>query len=405
MASQPGVGPLNHGVPITDPKTGYPTPEFIRKWAQQNGFNGDISALAAAVAALQARLIIAGPGLAGGGPLSADVTLQLSLTTLARLIPSGGLTNQVLAKLSAADYDVGWIAAGAGGGNVIIGTGVPTTLEAAGTLYSRSDAAEVYTSQPIPVVGPAPPTIVQSVKASGTTTTVVASLPSAPTVGNLLVAFISKFQTFTINAAWTLAETQPDANSGNLRIVYRYVQPGDTAGPWTFATGIGAFWHVVGFYELSSVSGVWATDYVQVAKGVQAAPTPHTTTNIVTGGPQRRGLIAFSCPQAAAPAPGDLSAGWTLDKATTGSGFGTGMATQTFATAGLSDQLTIAATWPNSFSMNYISAVFAGVGSVLTPNWVLISNVGDVFETSVLRTYAGFVLDTGDGSFLDLGAQ
>ena len=67
------VGPLNHGVPISEPKTGLPTPEFMRKWVEQRAFNGDISALLA----LQ---ILAGGGLVGGGTLGDfdDITLALN---------------------------------------------------------------------------------------------------------------------------------------------------------------------------------------------------------------------------------------------------------------------------------------------------------------------------------------
>lgn len=80
------VGPLNHQIPIVDPKTGHPTPEFMRKWVEQNGFNGDVAGLKAAIVALQAAVtaldakeIIAGAGLEGGGILGDPGNITLSL--------------------------------------------------------------------------------------------------------------------------------------------------------------------------------------------------------------------------------------------------------------------------------------------------------------------------------------
>lgn len=79
------VGPINWNVAIVDPATGKPTPEFIRKWALQAGFNGDITDLIARVEALEtavdtinATSVIAGTGLVGGGAIGdGDITISM----------------------------------------------------------------------------------------------------------------------------------------------------------------------------------------------------------------------------------------------------------------------------------------------------------------------------------------
>ncbi|QNQ62536.1 hypothetical protein IB024_01900 [Brucella sp. 6810] len=85
--------------------------------------SASIASLALANSAVQpARQVIAGVGLTGGGNLSADRTLSLSAATQAsianadtaiqpgdsRLIPAGGLSGQVLVKVSRTDFDAEW---------------------------------------------------------------------------------------------------------------------------------------------------------------------------------------------------------------------------------------------------------------------------------------------------------
>ena len=66
------LDPLTWNEPIVDPKTGRPTPEFIRKWEQQNTINQ-------AGADLSNIHVLAGSGLTGGGALSSDVTLSANV--------------------------------------------------------------------------------------------------------------------------------------------------------------------------------------------------------------------------------------------------------------------------------------------------------------------------------------
>lgn len=101
--------PLQHNVPIVDAQ-GRPTPEFLRQWMQARKINlttdditvdvddlekrvetletkaaqlrTDVDALQLEVDALEARRIIAGTGLTGGGDLTADRTLTLADTAV-----------------------------------------------------------------------------------------------------------------------------------------------------------------------------------------------------------------------------------------------------------------------------------------------------------------------------------
>lgn len=121
MVSPRNAGPFNWNIPIVDPATGRPTPEFLRKWSEQTNWNGSIAELAAAVEALRLVQIIAGAGLDGGGVLGdgGPITLELDANTLARLLPAGGVLGQVLTKTDNADFVTDWLDP-TGGGN---GTG------------------------------------------------------------------------------------------------------------------------------------------------------------------------------------------------------------------------------------------------------------------------------------------
>ena len=74
---------LREQFPITEPGTGKPSQYFLRYLRDRGGFlsevEGDIAAL---IEEFNSRQIIAGVGLDGGGPLSADVTVDLGDTSV-----------------------------------------------------------------------------------------------------------------------------------------------------------------------------------------------------------------------------------------------------------------------------------------------------------------------------------
>lgn len=222
------VNPLSYNVPIVN-KDGTPTNEFMRKWAQQGSTNGTIPDLSTADA-VSAILDLIG---ATQGSL-----LARGLSQWQALAP--GTTGYVLTIVGGVPA---WAAPSSG---VLIGAGAPSGLQPAGTLYSQSDAAVVWSSQP--TAGPTahwtqiggggspttvfpgldqimdrwplnlsgftvsgggggggfpagtPPTVVQVAYA---TSNVAATFAVAPTNGNLLVAFTFNSAGNTAQAGWT----------------------------------------------------------------------------------------------------------------------------------------------------------------------------------------------------------
>lgn len=87
------ITPLRFDTPIVDPEKGTPTSQFVRIWQQLFGneagtneslvtVQAEVDAVETDVAALEARNLIAGVGLSGGGDLTADRTFDLEDTAV-----------------------------------------------------------------------------------------------------------------------------------------------------------------------------------------------------------------------------------------------------------------------------------------------------------------------------------
>jgi hypothetical protein len=75
------IPPLNWNTPLVDPKTGFPSSQFMILWQQMFGNQGTLDRDVQEKAAASTQ-IIAGTGLTGGGDLSADRTLDLADTAV-----------------------------------------------------------------------------------------------------------------------------------------------------------------------------------------------------------------------------------------------------------------------------------------------------------------------------------
>jgi hypothetical protein len=160
---------------------------------------------------------------------------------------------------------------------LLIGTGAPTALADAGTLYSRADAIELYQSHPTTSGGAL--AVVQSGFHTSTFVNPHAVLPGAPTIGNLIVCFYAQNTTATLSADWTqFAINGLGSGHDSMYGVYRYAQSGDGATLPDFNTDSGNIVRVLAT-ELSGVSGVFASDFDSYVTASASPIGPLTTTN------------------------------------------------------------------------------------------------------------------------------
>ena len=180
-----------------------------------------------------------------------------------------------------------------GAAYVILGTGVPTALKPAGTLYSRTDAAGLYVSTPTVSGGK---TVVQTAyDIHGNSTPGNITLPGAPTVGHLIFVFVHWGEAYmaapTINtSAWTQFITVTSGSNEPCFAVYRYVQTGDTAVLPAICTAGTAYWGATAF-EISGVSGTFATD-VEASSGTFGNVSSITAPSITTASTGTLALLA-----------------------------------------------------------------------------------------------------------------
>ena len=194
-------------------------------------------------------------------------------------VPTGGTSGQVLTKIDGTDYNADWEtpASSAFG---IIGSGVPTSLQTAGTLYSRSDADAVYSSQPLALSAK---TVVQHLSnIHANAVPINLTLGSPPTAGNLLIAHVhwsnDNAAIPTLTANWTLLYKVTDGSNNPMWCVYRYVLAGDTAALPAIDNGLeSAVYWAATVYEISNCSGIIAQDVES-----HAGTFVHSTASILT---------------------------------------------------------------------------------------------------------------------------
>jgi hypothetical protein len=188
-------------------------------------------------------------------------------------------------------------------------------------------------------------------------------LTSTPTVGNLVIAFAgfnATYAALTRNSAfWSLGYASFDGGDSNIcqLVLYRYVQPGDTAALAPFLTAGSSYWAWT-LYEISGVSGVWDNDVFAVygrrnSKNRNFATLPAITAPVaslcLTGGNQYNGS-----------ANPTISGAWTRDSfANNSSQYGSAAGAHLVAAAG--DDLS--GTWsftssdtPGGYSMLILAA-------------------------------------------------
>lgn len=87
--------------PIVDLRTGMPTDYFLRLF---QGNNSILDTTETDIAALNARQIAAGAGLTGGGPLSADVTLNVATAAASRIVVNADNVDLATTAVTAGSY-------------------------------------------------------------------------------------------------------------------------------------------------------------------------------------------------------------------------------------------------------------------------------------------------------------
>lgn len=290
--------PLTWNVPIVD-KNGRPTPEFMRKWAQQFGINAEIPDLSTP-AAVSAVLDILNA--------TRGAVLYRGEFRWAGLAPG---TDGYVLSTHGAGADPTWVP----GGSLILGAGAPTALEPAGTLYSQTDADALYASHPI--AAPTPTVVQHKSAINGNTIPGAVTLTTTPTAGNLIVMFLHTNVLASLvtknTTGWTEFENVTVSSSQLGSGLYRYVQLGDTSTLPALWTAGSTYW-AYDVYEISGVSGVFAADAIghNQASAIVNVTALSSPSPLVTTLPNALALLGAG--QYNGNADPTLSVGWTRDE-------------------------------------------------------------------------------------------
>lgn len=127
--------------------------------------------------------------------------------------------------------------------NVIIGSGPPSALEVAGTLYSQSDTDALWSSQPIAVT----PVLayVQSCFVTNSFAKPTLVFGTALTVGNKIFAVVYKASAASIDTSnWSIVSTNDPSGTPQV-LVSRTVQVGDGTSPPAISSATGDLYRTV----------------------------------------------------------------------------------------------------------------------------------------------------------------
>lgn len=410
VTKQPRVDPLTWNISIVG-DDGRPSPEFMRKWQQQHGINDTVpwnaasaSAVLDFIAATTGSILVRGVSLWGGLVAPSDATKFLNGAippAFAQVKDSDLSTSDITTNnVTAAKHgftpklpnDATKYLDGTGAYTVpadndpLLGTGVPSVLEPAGWLYSRSAAKELYQSNP---TSTPPVAVVQHKSAiNGNTIPGAITLTGAPVAGHLIIAFLHTnlfASAVTVNTpGWTVFEDvrgslNPAAQRGMG--LYRYAVLGDTATLPAFWTAGSTYW-AYQVYEISGVSGVFATDvplHGQAESDVNV--TSLASGTLVTTLPNALALIGAG--QYNGNADPTLSAGWTRDEfGHNSSNYGSGVGgSQAIAASGTSVNATVTFTTSSTPADLMLAVIQAP--TVQAAHWDLLANASFGTVTSV----------------------